>query len=54
MKSSHVTNAIATSLNCGFLDVGVDASLLGFGGQLEDMVKAAQTYGQLRYTYKLI
>ena len=33
----------------GLLEVEVDGSLFNAGGQLEDLVKAAQTYGQLRY-----
>ena len=54
VKSSHVKNDITTSLSTGFLEVGVDASLLGVGGQLEELVKAAQTYGQLRFSTKLL
>ena len=50
VKSSHMRNEQTTSLSTGFLEVGVDASLLGVGGQLEDLVKAAQTYGQLRFS----
>ena len=50
VKSCHMKNELTTSLSTGFLEVGVDASLLGVGGQLEDLVKAAQTYGQLRFS----
>ena len=49
MKSSRLKNdTLAGNLSTGFLEVGVDASLLEVGSQLEDLVKAAQTYGQLR------
>ena len=54
VKSSHMKNDITTSLSTGFLEVGVDANLFGVGGQLEDLVKAAQTYGQLRFFTKLL
>ena len=51
VKNSHMKNDMTcTSSSTGFLEVGVDASLLGVGGQLEDLVKAAQTYGQLRFS----
>ena len=49
MKSSHMKNEMARNLNTGLLEVEVDGNLLKAGGQLEDLVKAAQTYGQLRY-----
>ena len=49
MKSSRRKNdMLAGNLSTGFLEVGVDANLLEVGSQLEDLVKAAQTYGQLR------
>ena len=44
MKSSHMKNEMG-----GNLEVEVDGSLLEVGGQLEDLVRAAQNYGQLRY-----
>ena len=49
MKRSHMKNEMARNLNSGLLEVEVDGSLFNAGGQLEDLVKAAQTYGQLRY-----
>ena len=55
VKNSHMKNDMTcTSSSTGFLEVGVDASLLGVGGQLEDLVKAAQTYGQLRFSTRLL
>ena len=48
-RSHHMKNEMARNLNSGLLEVEVDGSLFNAGGQLEDLVKAAQTYGQLRY-----
>ena len=48
MKSSHMKNEMGGNLP-GLLEVEVDGSLLEVGGQLEDLVRAAQNYGQLRY-----
>ena len=36
------------NLGSDFLEAEVDGGLLEVGGQLEDLVKASQTYGQLR------
>jgi len=47
-RSHHMKNEMARNLNSGLLEVEIDGSLFNAGGQLEDLVKAAQTYGQLR------
>jgi len=52
MKSSHMKNEMGGNLP-GLLEVEVDGSLLEVGGQLEDLVRAAQNYGQLRYEEEL-
>ena len=36
------------NLGSDFLEAEVDGGLLEVGGQLEGLVKASQTYGQLR------
>jgi len=53
MRRSHMKNEMGRNLMPGLLEVEVDGSLFNAGGQLEDLVKAARNYGQLRYEEEL-
>ena len=54
MKRDVVGN-LGNLVNLGsdFLEAKVDGGLLEVGGQLEGLVKASQTYGQLRFSTKI-